>query len=92
MEECAERIRTEGMSPTAYKLARAALIKAIGEKGAGEYNRREYELLEKLIMICRANPYWLFDEEAEADHAEYDMSGIAGMGDAPCVFTTPDIV
>mgnify|MGYP002625580607 FL=1 len=191
LEECVERIRTEGMTPTVYKLARAALIKAIGEKGAEEYNRREYErlgeegrkqqaegyhrwlqerqrareeqevlepgvyydyvasmhekvvkirkgvlgsngkpltqrdfakyigypinkyaeaektdrygrgqeesvveyeLLEKLIMICHANPYWLFDDEAEADYAEYDMSGLAGMGDAPCVFTTPDMI
>ena len=192
LEDCVERIKTEGLTPTVYRLARTALIKAIGEKGAGEYNRREYErlgeagrrrqaeeyrqwlqnrekqrelddavesdvyydyaasvhekvvkirkgvlgssgkpltqrdfakyigypiskyaeaertdrygrhgqdeseveyeLLEKLIMICHANPYWLFDDEIEADYAEYDMSGLAGMGDAPCVFATPDII
>ena len=204
LETCVERIKTEGLTPTVYKLARAALIKAIGEKGAGEYNRREYErlgedgrrrqaeeyvrwkqnwerqreeereleqafetgnlswyeqdyadyeasmhekvvkirkgilgsngrpltqrdfakyigypinkyaeaektdrwshrgnkdeseveyeLLEKLIMICHANPYWLFDNEIEAEFAEYDMSGAAAFGDAPCVFATPDVI
>lgn len=196
LENCVERINNEGLTPTAYKNARAALIKAIGEKGAGEYNRREYirlgeagrkkqaeeyvrwkenreqeelefeealengeylyeqdfiasmhekivkirkgvlgssgnpltqrdfakyigypinkyveaektdrygrnsgeeseveaALLEKLIMICHANPYWLFDDESEADYAEYDMTGAAKYGDAPCVFATPDVI
>ena len=201
-----ERIENEGLSAVAYKNARAALIKAIGGKGAAEYNRREYErlgeagrqqqaedyirwkadrekrreaeeaeidadydemtetggywsdyyepasmhekgvkirkgvlgsngkpltqrdfaiyigypinkyveaektdrcsrhsnrseesevefeLLEKLVMICHANPYWLFDDDAEADYAEYDMSGAAGMGDEPCVFAKPDVI
>ena len=45
-----------------------------------------------MSMICRANPYWLFDDEIEADYAEYDMSGLAGMGGAPCVFAAPDII
>ena len=203
LENCVVRIRKEGLTPTVYKLTRTTLIKAIGEKGAEEYNRREYErlgeegrkrqaeeyarwsqawekkrqaeeeeykeaiesgaywywepepasmhekivkirkgvlgsngkpltqrdfakyigypinkyveaekldrrgrrrrngetesavefeLLEKLIMICRTNPYWLFDDDNETDYAEYDMNGIAGMGDAPCVFATPDII
>lgn len=199
LENCVERINNEGLTPTAYKNARAALIKAIGEKGAGEYNRREYirlgeagrkkqaeeyvswkenreqqreqeelefeealkngayvyddyvasmhekvvkvrkgvlgsngkpltqrdfakyigypinkyveaektdrygwnngeeseveeVLLEKLVMICHANPYWLFDDEADADFAEYDMTGAAKYGDAPCVFATPDVI
>ena len=43
-------------------------------------------------MICHANPYWLFDVEVEADYAEYDMDGIAAMGDAPCVFAAPDVI
>lgn len=199
LENCVERINNEDLTPTAYKNARAALIKAIGEKGAGEYNRREYirlgeagrkkqaeeyvrgkenreqqreqeelefeealengsyvyddyvasmhekvvkvrkgvlgsngkpltqrdfakyigypinkyveaektdrygwnngeesevaeVLLEKLVMICHANPYWLFDDEADADFAEYDMTGAAKYGDAPCVFATPDVI
>ena len=210
LESCVERIKSEGLTPTVYKLVRAALIKAIGEKGVSEYNRREYErfgedgrrkqveeytrweqeckkrweqrereeaeyeaaieagdygvydgyyeqwcgasmhekvvkirkgmlgsngkpltqrdfakyigypiskyaaaeridrwarrgskdesevefeLLEKLIMICHANPYWLFDDEAEADYAEYNMAEeIVRMGDAPCVYALPDII
>ena len=201
LENCVARIKTEGLTPTVYKNARTALIKAIGEKGAAEYNRREYErlgadgrrqqteeyvrwvkererqrqaeeeeyeealesgvywygeqepesmhqkvvkvrkgvlgssgkpltqrefakyigypiskyieaektdrwsrrrgeeesevefeLLEKLIMICHANPYWLFDWECDAGYAEYDLTGAAGMGDAPCVYATPDII
>ena len=39
LERCAARIEAEGLSPLTYKLARAALIKAIGEEGAAEYNR-----------------------------------------------------
>ena len=45
LAECAKRIETEGISPAAYHNARGTLIKAIGEKGAVEYNRREYERL-----------------------------------------------
>ena len=30
-----------------------------------------YELLEKLIMICHANPYYLFDQEIEACEGVY---------------------
>ena len=197
--DCIKRIVLEGATPVAYKKARAALIKAIGSKGALEYNRREYdrlgeegrrkqaeeyaawerdkerrlkddeaefefaaeyggyyyevhasmhekvikvrkgvlcsngkpmtqrdfakyigypinkyveaekidrygkntepesevefELLEKLIMICHANPYWLFDDECEADYAEYDMEiDAVKMGDVACVFTTPDVI
>ncbi len=203
LEGCVERIEKEGLSPVAYKNARAALIKAIGRKGAAEYNRREYErlgearrkqqaedyyrwkaerekqrekevaeyhkmvesggswyggfyepasmhekvirvrkgvlgsngkpltqrdfakyigypinkyteaektdpwsrrsnrteeseveydLLEKLIMICHANPYWLFDDDVDAYDAEYGAAGPAGDGDEPFVFATPDII
>ncbi len=203
LEVCVERIEREGLSPVAYRNARAALIKAIGSKGAAEYNRREYErlgeagrkqqaedyyrwkaerekqrekekaeydemvesgdywhngsyepasmhekvirvrkgvlgsngkpltqrdfakyigypinkyteaektdpwtrrssrkeeseveydLLEKLIMICHANPYWLFDDDVEAVYAEYDATGLAAEGDAPFVFVKPDII
>ena len=194
---CIARIKKEGLSPLTYKLARAALIKAIGEKGAAEYNRREYErlgedgrrkqaeeykrwkencearreqekitesgayyfydpapvsvhekvvrirkglkasngkpltqrgfakflsypinkyteaekmdrwprrgnkdeseveyeLLEKLVMICHANPYWLFDPQCEADYAEEDFDAAAVlMGDAPCVYAPVDVI
>lgn len=194
LEACAARIESEGLNPANYRKARNILIKAIGEIGATEYNRREYErlgeagrlkqneeyqqwekeqkrmeniedrlfdaefeadgyryggstqvsmhekvvrirkgvltsngkpliqrnfakyigypinkyteaenvqddespvefdLLEKLVMICHANPYWLFDESCEADWAEYDPSVAVALGDSPSVFTTPDII
>lgn len=200
LEDYVLRINTEGLTPSLYKHARTVLIKAIGEKGAAEYIRRDYErlgkkgrrkqaeeyarwsqdweqqmaweeqvlaasgsrsrqyfeqdyeismhekvvkirkgvlgsngkpltqrdfakyieypiskyveaekidrygssyepespvesvLLEKLVMICHANPYWLYDYDTDANYAEYDMSGAAGIGDAPCVFATPDVI
>jgi len=42
-------------------------------------------------LAGNANPYWLFDYEAEADYAEYDMTDESvRRGDAPCVFASPD--
>ena len=200
LENCVGRIENEGLSPLTYKLARGALIKAIGDKGAAEYNRREYErlgvagrrnqaeeykqweadwaarrereeqeykeaiesgdyydlapasvhekvvrirkglkasngkpltqrdfarflsypiskyieaekvdrwsgrgcndeseveydLLEKLVMICHANPYWLFDSDCEAYYAEEDLNaGAVLMGDEPCVYAPVDVI
>lgn len=45
LEVCSRRIESEGLTKLTYKYARAALIKAIGSKGAVEYNRHEYEQL-----------------------------------------------
>lgn len=195
LEACASRINSEGLTQTVYKNARKALIKAIGEKGAVEYNRREYErlgeegrkrqadeyrqwmadleemgkigeedaevgyrfdeyepvslhekvvkirkgipasngkpltqrefakyigypiskyaeaektdrygrsrepeseiefeLLEKLVMICHANPYWLFDDFCDAFYAGYEMTGAVEAGDEPCVYVAPDVI
>lgn len=201
LESCVHRIENEGLSPLTYKLARGALIKAIGEKGAAEYNRREYErlgevgrrkqaeeykrweadcavrreqeeqdyedaiesgdyyynpvpasvhekvvrirkglkasngkpltqrdfakflsypinkyaeaekvdrwfrrgsrdeseveyeLLEKLVMICHANPYWLFDPDCEAYYAEDDLNAeVVLMRDEPCVYAPVDVI
>lgn len=194
LENCVARIESEGLSHLNYKLARAALIKAIGDKGAAEYNRREYEklgeegrwrqaeeyslweagfdleemedesllesdayyrepvsvhekvirirkglkgsngkpltqrdfakllnypinkyaeaekidrygrsrepeseveyeLLEKLVMICHANPYWLFDPDCEAYYAVEDLHAEAvQMKDEPCVYATVDVI
>ena len=198
LERCVARIEEEGLSPLTYKLARGALIKAVGEKGAAEYNRHEYdrlgeagrrkqaeeykqwetdcearrereyeeaieygdyyydpapesvhekvvrirkglkasngkpltqrefakfigypinkyveaekvdrwsrrgnrdeseveyELLEKLVMICHANPYWLFDPDCEADYAEDDYSSeIVLMGDEASVYAPVDLI
>ena len=53
----------------------------------------EYELLEKLVMIAHANPYWLFDPECEASFAEDSYnSEIVRMGDEPCVYAAPDVI
>lgn len=61
--------------------------------GSKDESEIKYELLEKLIMICHANPYRLFDDEAKADYAEYDMTDESvRMGDAPCAFASPDII
>ncbi len=197
LAECAKRIETEGISPAAYHNARGTLIKAIGEKGAVEYNRREYErlgeegrlkqqeayqrwieerdkraeqekeeeeaeydwgfwepepasvhekivrirkgvlksngkplvqrefaryieypinkyaeaektdrwyvsdgpespveddLLDKLIMICHANPYWLYDLYSDASDAEYETTDPSNPKDYPCVFASPEVI
>ena len=53
----------------------------------------EYELLEKLVMICHANPYWLFDYDCEASEAGEDFLDVAvKYGDVPCVFAKPDVI
>ena len=45
LEEYALRIDEEGLNASLYKNARIALIKAIGSKGAHEYNLREYNAI-----------------------------------------------
>ena len=185
LENCVNRIVNEGLTYLNYKQARAALIKAVGKKGAAEYVKREYEdlgesgrmkqaeeysrweqhwneqldyeetayeyasvhekivrirkglkasdgkpltqrdfaklieypinkyaeaekidrygrepeteveteLLDKLIMIAHANPYWLFDPDCEADYAEKDPNNYAVLcGDEPCVFAPIDVI
>lgn len=185
LEECVSRIDREGLTPLNYKLARKALITAVGIKGATEYVRQEYErlgeegrrkqadeyrlweeewinqrkqiqleykdasvhekivrirkclkgsngkpltqrdfaklidypinkyaeaeridrfgweheseveteLLDKLVMIAHANPYWLFDPECEADYAEEDTDHYAvKYGDEPCVYAPIDVI
>ncbi len=52
----------------------------------------EDELLDKLVMICHANPYWLFDDTVDADYAEKADSEIVLMGDAPCIYSPPDVI
>lgn len=53
----------------------------------------EYELLEKLVMICHANPYWLFDPDCEAYYAVEDLHADAvQMKDEPCVYATVDVI
>lgn len=63
----------------------------------------ETELLQKLIMICHANPYWLLDETVGADEAEeiefvpgkvkWDAYGNEVTPDADkCVFAPVDVI
>ena len=53
----------------------------------------EEELLYKLIMICHANPYWLFDSECDAEWANYDRNDRAVLiGDEPCVYAPVDVI
>lgn len=185
LEDCVMRIKEEGLTALTYKQARAALITAIGIKGAAYYVRCEYEalgeegrrkqaeeynrwekewleqremlqaeyegvsvhekivrirkglrgsdgrmltqrdfaklidypinkyteaekvnrcwwepeseveeeLLDKLVMIAHANPYWLFDPECEADYAVDNPENCAVIcGDEPCVYAPIDVI
>lgn len=51
----------------------------------------EDELLEKLIMICHANPYFLYDDECEAFMGEYNGSAV-DMGDAPAIIVDLGVI
>lgn len=75
LEECVERIETEGLSAVAYKNARAALIKAIGGKGAVEYNRREYERLGDAGRKAQAEEYQRW-EQAWQEHHELERKAV----------------
>ena len=53
----------------------------------------EAELLDKLVLIAHANPYWLFDPDCSAEYAEEDpYSEIVMAGDAPCVYASVDVI
>ena len=53
----------------------------------------EDELLEKLVMIAHANPYWLFDPDCEAYLAENSFDSDAVLyGDQPCIYAKPDVI
>lgn len=58
-----------------YKLTRTTLIKAIGEKGAEEYNRREYERLGEEGRKRQAEEYarWsqAWEKKRQAEEEEY---------------------
>ena len=49
------------------------------------------KLLDKLIMICHANPYYLYDEYCEAYMGEYGGSAVE-EGDAPAVIVNLDVI
>ena len=48
-------------------------------------------LLEKLIMICHANPYYLYDDECYADMGEYEGNAV-DLGDAPAIIVNLEVI
>ena len=49
------------------------------------------ELREKLVMICHANPYYLFDDICYAESGEDDENGVERHG-KPAIFTGYDSI
>ena len=73
-----------------HKYAEAEKVNRFGREPESEV---EEELLDKLVMIAHANPYWLFDPDCEAFLAEDDPTENAVMwGDAPCVTAPVDVI
>ena len=53
----------------------------------------DFDLLEKLVMICHANPYWLFDSDCEEYMAQEDENSESVVsGDEPSLFVKPDVI
>lgn len=50
-----------------------------------------YDLLEKLIMICHANPYYLYDRNCFAEMGEYGGHAV-DVGDAPSIIVGLDVI
>ena len=77
-----------------YPINRYVEAERIDRYGRGdEESLVDDELLEKLIMIAHANPYWLYDSECYAEYAEYDFDNEAVLyGDAPTVYAKPDVI
>lgn len=44
-------------------------------------------LLDKLVMRCSANPYWLFDDTCPGWYGRYEDNG-----DEPTVFASPEVI
>ena len=76
-----------------YPINKYAEAEKVDRYGWEMESEVEEELLDKLIMIAHANPYWLFDPECTANYAEDDPTNNAvRWGDAPCVYTTVDVI
>ena len=77
-----------------YPINKYAAAEKTDRYGRGEPESPvEYELLEKLIMIAHANPYWLLDDECEAFMAhENCLDEAVQMGDEPCVYAKADVI
>lgn len=80
------------------KLIGYPINKYIEAEKVDRWNRKpespvEFELLEKLVMICHANPYWLFDPDCEEYLAQEDyFSESVQCGDEPSLFAKPDVI
>ncbi len=76
-----------------YPINKYAEAEKVDRYGREPESEVETELLDKLVMIAHANPYWLFDYECDATYAEDDLNYDAvKRGDEPCVYTTVDII
>lgn len=76
-----------------YPINKYAEAEKIDRYGWEPESEVEAELLDKLIMIAHANPYWLFDPECDAYYAEEDPEHNAvKYGDEPCVYATIDVI
>ena len=62
-----------------YPINKYAEAEKVDRYGWEMESEVEEELLDKLIMIAHANPYWLFDPECTANYAA-------------CVYTTVDVI
>lgn len=77
-----------------YPVNKYAEAEKVDKYGWGEEESPvEDELLEKLVMVAHANPYWLFDYEREAFYAQDELTSDAVLcGDEPCVYAAPDVI
>ena len=77
-----------------YPINKYAEAERTDRYGRGEIESPvEDALLEKLVMIAHANPYWLFDSDCDADFAHTDPANNAvQMGDEPCVYAPLDVI
>lgn len=77
-----------------YPIVKYAEAEKTDRYGRGEPESPvEDELLEKLVMIAHANPYWLFDPDCEEYYAEDDDACDAVVyGDQPSVYAKPDVI
>ena len=76
-----------------YPINKYAEAEKIDRYGWNPESEVDTELLDKLVMIAHANPYWLFDPECDANFAEEDMKLNAVVwGDEPCVYAPVDII
>lgn len=75
------------------KYAEAEKVDRRGRNNGEEESTVEDLLLERLIFRCHANPYWLFDEECEADYGHEDRNALSVReGDEPCIYAPPDVI